>query len=76
LTGKESASIKIRATEEIVAARAAQLAFLNVEFVAAARASAPMFTPDLKRSGSLNRSGVWQRARMFVLVGGHSKLFV
>jgi hypothetical protein len=59
-----------------MAARAAQLALLILEFVAAARAPAPVFTLDLKRSGYLNRSGVWQRARMFVLVGGHSKLFV
>ena len=57
-------------------ARAAQLAFLVVKFVAAARAPAPVFALDLKRSRALNRRGVWQRARMFVLVGGHSKLFV
>ncbi len=43
-----------------MAARAAQLALLILEFVAAARAPAPVFTLDLKRSGYLNRSGVWQ----------------
>jgi len=59
-----------------MAARAAQLTFLIVKFVAAARAPAPMFTFDLTRGGVLNRRGIRQRVRMFVLVGGHSKLFV
>ena len=56
-----------------MAARAAQLALFIVEFVAAARAPAPVITLDLTRSGVFNRRG--RRARILVLIGGHSKLF-
>jgi hypothetical protein len=56
-----------------MAAWAAQLALFIVEFVAAARAPAPVFTLDPTRSGVFNRR--WRRARILVLVGGHSKLF-
>ena len=58
-----------------MAAWAAQLALFIVEFVAAARAPAPVFTLDFTRSGVFNRRGIRQRARILVLVGGHSKLF-
>jgi hypothetical protein len=56
-----------------MAVRAAQLALFIVKLMAAARAPAPVFTPDLTRSGTLNRRG--RRARILVIVGGHSKLF-
>ena len=52
LTGDTAASIKIRTTEEIMAARAAQLALFIVEFMAAARAPAPVFSLDHARIAS------------------------
>jgi hypothetical protein len=42
-----AALIKIRATHEIVTVRAAEFAFLVVQFVAAARAPAPVFAEGL-----------------------------
>jgi hypothetical protein len=38
-----------------MAARAAQLAFVILKFMAATRAPAPVFALDLTRSGVLNR---------------------
>jgi hypothetical protein len=58
LTGNTPVSIKIRATEEILAARTAQLALFVVEFVTAARAPAPVFALGLTPSGVLNRRGI------------------
>ena len=68
-------SIKVGATEEIVAARTTQLAIIVVEFVAAARAPAPVFALGLSLSGVFNRFRIWQQAMILVRVGGHSKLF-
>jgi hypothetical protein len=64
--------IEIRATEEIMAAWAAQLTFLVVKFVAAARAPAPRFALDLTRIGALNRCGIRHRETLLIQVGCHS----
>jgi hypothetical protein len=74
LIRKIAASIEIGATEEIMAARTAQLAFLIMKFMAAARAPAPVFALDFTPGGVLNRRGVRQRARILVRICGHSKL--
>ncbi len=50
IRGSGAVSIKIRATQEVMAARAAQLALFIVEFMAAARTPAPVFVLDLTRS--------------------------
>jgi hypothetical protein len=69
LTGDTAASIEIGAAQEVIAAWAAQLAPFIVEFVAAARAPAPVFTLDItggvvylrwelsRRTGILSVSG-------------------
>ena len=75
MTGIIAVTIEIRATEEIMAAWAAQLTFLIVKFVAAAGVPAPIFAIDLTRIGALNRRGIRQRVRLLVQVTGHSKLF-
>jgi hypothetical protein len=58
-----------------MATRAAQLALFIVELVTAARTPTPVFAFDFARSGVLNRRGIRQRARISIVVGGHSKLF-
>jgi hypothetical protein len=55
-------------------ARAAQLTPLIVKFVAAAWAPAPVFALDLTRIGASILRGIRLRARIWVLVDGHSKL--
>lgn len=57
-----------------MATRAEQLAFLIVKFVSAARAPTPVFPLDLTWSGVLNRRGIRQGTRIWIRVGGHSKL--
>jgi hypothetical protein len=49
LPGNTAASIEVRATEEIIAARAAQRALFTVEFVTAAWTPPPVFALDLTR---------------------------
>jgi hypothetical protein len=63
--------IKIRTTQEIVAARTAQLALLILELMAAARTPAPVFALNVARGAVFHRFGFFKGAGILALAVGH-----